>query len=167
MDFNSAIKTLQFYLDNQSFLQKISSLEDLEYISTPVISLLLTQRGEVFHLPEDKLFKKGIFFFGDDWIDPNKISKNRFTKNNLIKSSIDLFDNLINNKMIKSGYWDLFNRLPEITLVDNLLILKRNDESADDLLVIKGPSFFSACCSAASSANMMSCSWNKSSKSPS
>ena len=141
MDFNSAIRTLQFYLDNQSFLQKISSLEDLEYISTPAISLLLTQRGEVFHLPEDKLFKKGIFFFDDDWIDPQKMSKDRFAKNNIIKSSIDLFNNLINNKMIKSGYWDLFNSLTEINLVDSLLILKKNNDSADiyDLLVIKGP----------------------------
>ena len=141
MDFNSAIRTLQFYLDNQSFLQKISSLKDLEYISTPAISLLLTQRGEVFHLPEDKLFKKGIFFFDDDWIDPQKMSKDRFAKNNIIKSSIDLFNNLINNKMIKSGYWDLFNSFTEINLVDSLLILKKNNDSADiyDLLVIKGP----------------------------
>ncbi len=137
MDFNSAIRTLQFYLDNQSFLQKISSLKDLEYISTPAISLLLTQRGEVFHLPEDKLFKKGIFFFDDDWIDPQKMSKDRFAKNNIIKSSIDLFNNLINNKMIKSGYWDLFNSFTEINLVDSLLILKKNNDSADiyDLLV--------------------------------
>ncbi|MFX0125273.1 MAG: metallophosphoesterase family protein [Candidatus Hodarchaeota archaeon] len=141
MDFNIAIKTLQFYIDDQNFLQKISSLEDLEYISTPAISLLLTHKGEVFHLPEDSLFKKGIFFLDDDWVDPKKLSKDRFSKSNMIKSSIDLFENIINHKMIRSGYWDLFNTLGEIKLFDNILILKRNNDSANvyDLIIIKGP----------------------------
>ena len=62
MDFYSAITTLQFYLDEQSFLQKIVTLKDLEHFDTPAISLLLTQKNEVFHLPEETLFKKGIFF---------------------------------------------------------------------------------------------------------
>ena len=154
MDFNSAITNLQFYLDNQSFFQKISSLADLEYFATPAISLLLTQKGEVFHLPEDLLFKKGIFFVDDDWLDPNimSMSKEKLFKNdkynvndpakqNIIKSSIDLFNNLINNKMIKSGYWNLFKNCKEITYLDSILILKKNDDSSKlyDLLVIKGP----------------------------
>ena len=140
VDFNSAIKTLQFYLDDQGFLQKISSLEDLEYISTPAISLLLTQKGEVFHLPEKKLFKKGISFLYDDWIDPKKI-KDRFSSMSIIKSSIDLFDNIINHKIIRSGYWDLYNSSSEISLVDSILILKRNGKSTGiyDLIVIQGP----------------------------
>ncbi|UCG00793.1 MAG: metallophosphoesterase [Candidatus Heimdallarchaeota archaeon] len=141
MDFPSAIKTLQFYLDDQKFLQKILSLEDLKYISTPAISLLLTQEGEVFHLPEDRLFKKGIFFLDDDWIDPKKLSKDRFSKSNVIKSSIDLFENIINHKMIRSGYWELFNTLGEIKLIDSILLLKRNNNSVNiyDLIIIKGP----------------------------
>ncbi|MFX1518171.1 MAG: hypothetical protein ACFFC6_17885, partial [Promethearchaeota archaeon] len=129
MDFNSAIKNVQFYLDNQSFLQNVSSLEDLEHIPTPVFCLLLTQKGEVLYLPEDRLFKKGIFFFDDDWIDPTKLKehrqttkdrllKNTFSKSNIIKSSSDLFDNLINEKLIKSGYRDLFNNCKEINYSD-------------------------------------------------
>ena len=77
MDFNGAIKSLQFYIDEQSFLQKIDSLEDLKYFDTPAISLLLTQKNEVFHLPEKTLFKKGIFFVDDDWLDPNLMSMSK------------------------------------------------------------------------------------------
>ncbi|MFX0151114.1 MAG: nucleotidyltransferase domain-containing protein, partial [Candidatus Hodarchaeota archaeon] len=141
MDFNSSVKTLQFYLDNQSFLQKISSLEELEYITTPVISLLLTQKGDLFHLPEDKMFEKGIFFLNDDWIAPEIMSKDRLAKNTIIKSSADLFDSFIENKMIKSGYWDLFNSSPEIELIDSILVLKKIKNSDDnyDLILIKGP----------------------------
>jgi len=148
MDFSTAIKNIQFFLDNQSFLQKVSSLEDLKQISTPVICLLLTQKGEVFHLPEDKLFKKGILFFDNDWIDPKKLKdrmsrerlpNNRFSKSNIIKSSNDLFDQLINDKLIKSGYRDLFDNCKEINYSDNILILKRTiDSELYDLLVIQG-----------------------------
>ncbi len=162
MDFNGAIKSLQFYLDEQSFLQKIVTLKDLEYFDTPAISLLLTQKNEVFHLPEKTLFKKGIFFVDDDWLDPNLISMSKeklfengtynvsipgkqniikSTKQNIIKSSIELFNNLINDKIIKSGYWDLFNNCKELTYLDSILILKKNEESSGlyDILVIKGP----------------------------
>ena len=149
MDFNSAIKNVQFYLDNQSFLQKVSSLEDLEHIPIPVFCLLLTQKGAVFFLPEDRLFRKGIFFFDDDWIDPKKLrdrrmsrdrlSKKPFSKSNIIKSSNDLFNNLINEKLIKSGYRDLFNNCKEIDYSDSILILKRaNNSESYDLLVIRG-----------------------------
>ncbi|MFX0085052.1 MAG: metallophosphoesterase [Candidatus Hodarchaeota archaeon] len=141
MDFNSAIRTLQFYLDNQSFLQKISSIEDLKHFSSPAISLLITQKGTVFHLPEDKLFKKGIFLFDDDCLDPKIISKDRNIGSNIIKSSIDLFENIVNDKMIKSGYWALFTRLDEIKLDDNIIILKKNNDLATvyDLIVLRGP----------------------------
>ncbi len=141
MDFNSAIRTLQFYLDNQSFLQKISSLEDLEHFSTPAISLLITQKGTIFHLLEDKLFKKGIFFFDDDYLEPKTVSKARDAKSNIIKSSVELFDNIVNKRMIKSAYWDLFNRLDEVKLDHNILVLKKNNDSSTvyDLIVIKGP----------------------------
>ncbi|MHA2202852.1 MAG: hypothetical protein ACW991_04115, partial [Candidatus Hodarchaeales archaeon] len=100
MDFYSAIKNLQFYLDNQSLLQKVSSFEDLKLFKTPAISLLLTSKGEIFYLPEDKLFKKAIFFFEED---PAKITITKdkprpaFSKQNSIQSSLDLFDNAINN----------------------------------------------------------------------
>ncbi|MHA2227398.1 MAG: nucleotidyltransferase domain-containing protein [Candidatus Hodarchaeales archaeon] len=162
MDFNSAITTLQFYLDEQSFLQKIVTLKDLEYFDTPAISLLLTQKNEVFHLPENTLFKKGLFFVDDDWLDPNLMSMSKeklfengtnkvsipgkqniikSTKQNIIKSSIELFNNLINDKIIKSGYWNLFNNCKELTYLDSILILKKNEESSGmyDILVIKGP----------------------------
>ncbi|MHA2244194.1 MAG: metallophosphoesterase [Candidatus Hodarchaeales archaeon] len=162
MDFNGAIKSLQFYLDEQSFLQKIVTLKDLEYFDTPAVSLLLTQKIEVFHLPEKTLFKKGIFFVDDDWLDPNLMSMSKeklfengthnvrisgkqnvikSTKQNIIKSSIELFNNLINDKINKSGYWDLFNNCKELTYLDSILILKKNDESSGfyDILVIKGP----------------------------
>lgn len=162
MDFNSAIKSLQFYLDERSFLQKIVTIEDLEYFDTPAISLLLTQKNEVFHLPERTLFKKGLFFVDDDWLDPNLMSMSKkklfengtykvsstgkqniikSTKQNIIKSSIELFNNLINDKIIKSGYWDLFNNCKELTYLDSILILKKNEESSGlyDILVIKGP----------------------------
>ncbi|MFW9902807.1 MAG: metallophosphoesterase [Candidatus Thorarchaeota archaeon] len=139
MDFISAIKNVQFYLDNQSFLQKVSSLEDLKHISTPVICLLLKQKGEVFHLPEDSLFKKGIFFSDDDWIDPKNLSKDRFSKNTIIKSLSDLFDQLISDKLIKSGFRDLFDNCKEIDYSDDILILKRTaDSELYDLLVIHG-----------------------------
>ncbi len=124
MDFNGAIKSLQFYLDEQSFLQKIDTIKDLEYFDTPAISLLLTQKNELFHLPEKTLFKKGIFFVDNDWLDPNLMSmsketlfedgtynvriegKNKFiqsTNQNIVKSSIGLFNTLINDKIIKSS----------------------------------------------------------------
>ncbi|MFX1252868.1 MAG: hypothetical protein ACFFCZ_14775, partial [Promethearchaeota archaeon] len=141
MDFNTTIKNLQFYLDEQSFLQKITSLEILESISTPAISLLLTQNGDVFHLPEDKLFKKGIILFDDDWVDTQVAAKVSLAKDQKVKSSINLFNSFINNKMIKSGYWALFNSSIEIDLVDSILILKKAKDSTDiyDLIVIKGP----------------------------
>jgi len=162
MDFNGAIKTLQFYLDEQSFLQKIDNLKDLEHFDTPVISLLLTNKNETFHLPEEVLFKKGIFFVNDDWLDPNIMSMSKeklfengtynvsiqgkqdtikSTKQNIIKSSIGLFNNLINDKIIKSSYWGLFNNCKEITYYDSILILKKNEDSSEqyDILVIKGP----------------------------
>ncbi|MFX0210615.1 MAG: metallophosphoesterase, partial [Candidatus Hodarchaeota archaeon] len=139
MDFTSAIKNVQFYLDNQSLLQKVSSFDDLKHISTLIICLLLKQNGEVFHLPEDRLFKKGIFFFDDDWIDPKNLSKDRFSKNTIIKSLSDLFDQLISEKLIKSGYRDLFDNCKEIDYSDDILILKRTkDSELYDLLVIQG-----------------------------
>ncbi|MFX1505721.1 MAG: metallophosphoesterase family protein [Promethearchaeota archaeon] len=139
MNFTSEIKNIQFYLENQIFLQKVSSLEDLKHISTPVICLLLKQKGEVFHLPEDRLFKKGIFFFNDDWIDPKNVSKDRFSKNTIIKYLSDLFDQLKNNKLIKSGYRDLFDNCKEIDYSDDILILKRTaDSELYNLLVIRG-----------------------------
>jgi len=162
MDFIGAIKSLQFYLDEKSFLQKIDTLKGLEYFDTPAISLLLTQKNETFHLPEKVLFKKGIFFVNDDWLDPNIMSMSKeklfengtynvsilgkqdtikSTKQNIIKSSIGLFNNLINEKIIKSSYWDLFNNCKEITYHDSILILKKNEDSSKqyDILVIKGP----------------------------
>ena len=139
LDFSSAIKNVQFYLDNQSFLQKVSSFEDLKHISIPVSCLLLKQNGEAFHLPEDKLFKKGIFFFDDDWIDPKNLSKDRFSKSNIIKSLSDLFDQLISDKLIKSGYRDLFDNCKEIDYTDDVLIIKRAAGSdLYDLVVIQG-----------------------------
>ncbi|WP_455140629.1 metallophosphoesterase, partial [Candidatus Hodarchaeum mangrovi] len=147
MDFNGAIKTLRFYLSEQSYLQKITSFEDLKHVQTPAISLVLTHAGNVFYLPEDLLFKKGIFFLNDDWVDLESISKeriwnkDRFTKHQIIKSSIDLFNNLVENKMIKSGYWDLFEKCKDIKLEDSILILKSTPEISEfeELLIVKGP----------------------------
>lgn len=162
MDFNGAIKSIQFYLDERSFLQKIDTLKDLEHFDTPAISLLLTQKNEIFHLPEELLFKKGIFFVNDDWLDPDLLSMSKdklfendsynvrvpgkqniikSTKQNIIKSSIGLFNNLIYDNIIKSSYWDLFNNCKEISYLDSILILKKNEDSSEqyDILVIKGP----------------------------
>ena len=150
MDFQSAVKTLKLYLDEQSFLQKVSSLEDLELIDTPVISVLLTDKGEAYHLPEETLFKKGIFSLNDDWVNPDFMSKDRALKKkspkaalqrNAIKTSLELFDNFVNDKMIKSGYWDLFKNCKEIDYLDNILLLKRKDDSSEfyDSILIKGP----------------------------
>jgi predicted phosphodiesterase len=162
MDFNGAIKSLQFYLDEQSFLQKIDTLNALEYFDTPAFSLLLTQKNEIFHLPEETLFKKGVFFVDDDWLDPNvmgmskqKLFENgtydvkvpgkqniiKSTKQNIIKSSFELFNNLIKDKINKSGYWNLFNNCKEITYQDSILILKKNEDSPEqyDIVVLRGP----------------------------
>ena len=166
MDFDAALKTLEFYLADQSFLQKISSLEDLEPLETPVISLVLTQNGNMFYLPEGILFKKRISFLNDDWVDFESMaqerlrikkliktemnlvkseepamSSNRQSKYHSINSSIDLFKIFLKGNIIKSGYWDLFNNITEIKLEDDILLLRRNSETTDfdDLLVIKGP----------------------------
>ncbi|MHA1995731.1 MAG: hypothetical protein ACW97Z_14385 [Candidatus Hodarchaeales archaeon] len=166
MDFDAALKTLEFYLADQSFLQKISSLEDLKQIETPAISLLLTQNGNMFYLPEEILFKKRISFLNDDWIDFESMaqerrrikkmlktemnstkseeplmSSNRHNKHHSINSSIDLLNYIVKNNIIKSGYLDLFNNVTEINLEDDILILRRNPETSDisELIVIKGP----------------------------
>ncbi len=159
MDFYTAIKTLQLYLDEQSFLQKISSLEDLKPIQTSVISLLLTQKGISFYLPEEILFDKGISFLNDDWVDfksiekekarvkelieggEEKITENLHSKRRIIKSSDDLFSNLAEGKIIKSGYWDLFDNCKEIKLEDSILLLRRSPETStfSEILLIKGP----------------------------
>ena len=150
MDFQIAIKTLEFYLDKQSFLQKISSLEDLRLIENLNINIILTNKGEVFHLLENLLFKKGIFSLNDDWVNPDFMSKDQVLKKkspkaalqrNAIKSSNELFDIFVNDKMIKSGYWNLFKNCKEIDYLDSLLILKRKDDSSEfyDCILIKGP----------------------------
>ncbi|PWI48041.1 hypothetical protein CEE45_08425 [Candidatus Heimdallarchaeota archaeon B3_Heim] len=166
MDFDAALRTLEFYLADQSFLQKISSLEDLQQIETPAISLLLTQNGNMFYLPEEILFKRRISFLNDDWIDFESMaqerrrikemiktemnstkseeplmSNNRHNKHHSINSSIDLLNYLVKGNIIKSGYWDLFNNVTEINLEDDILILRRNPETSDfsELVVIKGP----------------------------
>ena len=141
MDFNTAIKTLQFYLDEESFLQKVESLKDLKHIDLPAFSLLLTKQRDVFFLPEDILFKKGITVFNDDAVVYGIGAEGTFGIKNIIKSSDNLFDNFTSDKIIKSGYWDLFQNCPNIDFLDSILILKRNEESTEEynLIVIKGP----------------------------
>jgi predicted phosphodiesterase/predicted nucleotidyltransferase len=159
MDFYSAIKTLRFYLDEQSVLQKITSLEDLKHIQTPAITLVLTQKGNTSHIPDELLFKKSISFLNDDWVDFESMDKERarikriiegkepkenenlLTKRRLINSSYELFKNLAEDKIIKSGYWNLFNNCKEIKLDDNILIVIENPETStyDEILIIKGP----------------------------
>jgi predicted nucleotidyltransferase len=160
MDFHAAIKTLQFYLTEQSFLQKLSTFEELENIETPVISLILSPMGHLYYLPDEILFRKGISFLNDDWVDFESMAKEQVrikkiikegnesrssldqpTKYHIIKSTEDLLTNLEEGKLIKSGYWSLFTNCPEIKLEDNLLILKKTPETGkfDELLSIKGP----------------------------
>ncbi len=140
MDFNSAVKTLNYYLNNQSFLQKISSMDELELITANAFCLLLNQKGELFYLPEEKIFKKGIFFFDDDWIDPAKVSEDRYSTSRMIKSSVDLFEHIVNEKIIRSGYWDIFTTLSEIKLDDSILVIRKQKISTCyDMIVLVGP----------------------------
>ena len=160
MDFTAAIKTLQYYLTEQSFLQKITSLEDLQNFETPIISLLLSPTGDLYYLSDEILFKKGISFLNDDWIDFESLAKeqarirerinernkprtnlDQTVKRHIIKSSLDLFTNLQENKLIRSGYWNLYTNCPAIKLEDTLLILKKTPETSkfDGLLIIRGP----------------------------
>jgi predicted nucleotidyltransferase len=159
MDFEAALETLRIYLAEQSFLQKISSLNDLKDIQTPAITLLLTQKGNLFCIPEEMMFKNGFSFLDDDWVDFESMAKeriivrelieakepimikDRYSKPHIIKSSIDLYNNLVEYKIIKSGYWDLFNKSREIKFEDNIIILKKTLDSSefDEILLIKGP----------------------------
>ncbi|MHA2214524.1 MAG: hypothetical protein ACXACY_01270 [Candidatus Hodarchaeales archaeon] len=159
MDFYAAIKTLQFHIDEQSFLQKITSLEDLKHIQTSVISLVLTQKGITLYLPKEILFKKTISFLNDEWVDYESMDKERArikelvkgkkmeksdeiqSKSYRIKSSDDLFNNLAEGNIIKSGYWDLFDNCKEIKYEESILLLRRNPETSkfSEILLIKGP----------------------------
>ncbi len=159
MDFEGALKTLEYYLTEQSLLQKIDSLKDLKQIQQPISSFLLTQQGDLFYIPEELMFKKSISFLNDDWVDYESMAeerklikdlikgkdpsmiKNRNNEHHTIKSSMDLYKNLVKGKMIKSGYWDLFSNTKEIKLEDNILILKKMSRTSDfdELLLIKGP----------------------------
>ncbi len=159
MNFDVAVKTIQLYLNKQSFLHEITSIEDLKQLQTPVISLILTKKRNTFHISDEILFRKGISFLNDDWVDYKslekekarikqllkgkelKITENQQTKRLIIKSSIDLFNNLAEGKIIKSGFRDLFDNCKEIKLEDSILILKRNPETStfDELLLIRGP----------------------------
>lgn len=141
MDFNTAINDLEKYLDKQGQLDKIETINDLEFIND-AICLLVNSKGEVFHLPDDKMYKKTIFFFEED---PAKTTLSKenpkpvFTKQNSIHSAITLYETFINNKMIKSAYQNLFDHYPSIDYLDNLVVVRKTEGSSTyDYIVIKG-----------------------------